>query len=222
MTAQPQPDVPTREPPWFRPGLATLLAREPRFAAITAAAGPLPWYARGAGFPGLVRTICGQQVSHAAAVAIWRRVAAIPGALEPAVIVGLDDATLCGTGGLTRARAGHARAAARAVLDGSLDFARLARRPDGEAVRELVALPGIGPWTAEVFLVLCEGRADVVPAGDVAIQAGAAHALGLGARPDSKGLRALAEAWRPWRGVAARLLWHHWLFVTNRPVLDAE
>ncbi len=86
---------------------------------------------------------------------------------------------------------------------------------------ELVALRGIGPWTAEVFLVLCEGRADVMPAGDVAIQAGAAHALGLEARPDAKALRALAEAWRPWRGVAARLLWHHWLFATNRPVVDA-
>jgi len=209
-------------PTWFRPGLAALLALEPRFAAITAAAGPLPWYSRGAGFPGLVRTICGQQVSHAAAMAIWRRVSAIPGALDPGRIVALDDNTLCGTGGLTRARAAHARAAARAVLDGRLDFARLARLPDDEAVSELVALPGIGPWTAEVFLVLCEGRADVMPAGDVAIQAGAADALGLGARPDAKALRALAESWRPWRGVAARLLWHHWLFVTGRPVLDAE
>ncbi len=108
------------------------------------------------------------------------------------------------------------------MLDGRLDFARVARLPDDDAVRELVALPGIGPWTAEVFLVLCEGRADVTPAGDVAIQAGAASALGLPTRPEAKGLRALAESWRPWRGVAARLLWHHWLFATNRPVLDAE
>ncbi len=215
--------MPPVEPAWFRLGVARLVAAEPRFAAIEASgAGPLPWYGRGAGLPGLVRTICGQQVSHAAAMAIWRRVCAIPGALDPARIVGLDDDTLCGTGGLTRARAAHARAAARAVLGGQLDFTRLARLPDDEAVRELVALPGIGPWTAEVFLVLCEGRADVMPAGDVAIQAGAAHSLGLATRPDARALRALAEAWQPWRGVAARLLWHHWLFVTKRPVLDAE
>ena len=202
--------------------MAELVGLEPGFAVIERGAGPLPWYARGPGYAGLLRAICGQQVSHGAAMAIWRRLGTIPGARDPARILALDDATLCGTGGLTRARAAHARAVAREIVEGRLDFGHLARLPDDEAVRMLVAIRGIGPWTAEVYLTLCEGRADVLPAGDVALQAGLAHALGLAARPDAGALRAQGEGWRPWRGVAARLLWHHWLFVTNRPVLDAE
>lgn len=210
------------EPSWLRQAVAELAARDPAFAAIEARAGRLPWYTRGSGFPGLLRVICGQQVSHGAAMAIWKRLLAIPGTLEPARIVDLDDAALCGRGGLTRSRAAHARAAARAVLEGSLDFGRLARLSDEEAVRSLVAIKGVGPWTAEVFLVLCEGRADVVPAGDVALQAALAHLQNLAERPDARALRSRAEDWRPWRSVASRLLWHHWLFVTNRPTLDDE
>ena len=212
--------APPSEPPWFRPGLAALIAAEPGFAVIEAGAGPLPWYVREGGFPGLLRTICGQQVSHQAANAIWRRLSAIPGALHPALLPTLDDDTLCGLGGLTRQRAAHARALAEAVTTGRLDFAALAAAPDEAAVAMLTAIRGLGPWTAEVHLVLSEGRPDVFPAGDIALAAGLAHVLALPARPDPKSLRRLSLAWAPWRGIATRLLWHHWLFVTGRPVLD--
>ncbi|MFL1461453.1 DNA-3-methyladenine glycosylase family protein [Roseococcus sp. DSY-14] len=199
---------------WFAPAWAALREAEPAFARV---AGPLPYVARAPGFPGLLKTICGQHVSHAAAQAVWARLSAIPGALEPAQLVLLDDDALCGLGGLTRARAATVRAAARAVMDGTLDFARLARLDDAAATAMLVAVKGIGPWTAEVHLVLSEGRPDVFPAGDVALAAGAAHLLGLPARPDPRALRRMAQAWSPWRSVAARALWHHWLHVTGRP-----
>ncbi len=204
----------TAEPPWFRPGWAALRALEPAFGRIH---GPLPYVARAPGFPGLLKTICGQHVSHAAAQSIWARLSAIPGAIDPRRLVALDDDALCGAGGLTRARAAHARAAAAAVLDGTLDFARLAALDDPEAIAMLTAVRGIGPWTAEVHLALSEGRPDVFPAGDVALAAGAAHLLGLPARPDPRALRVLAAAWSPWRSVAARALWHHWLHATGRP-----
>lgn len=200
-------------PPWFAAGWAALRAAEPAFARV---AGPLPYVARAPGFAGLLKTVCGQHVSHAAAQAVWARLAAIPGALDPARLVALDDDTLCGTGGLTRARAATVRAVAQAVLEGTLDLARLPA-DDAAAVAALTAVKGIGPWTAEVHLVLSEARADVFPAGDVALAAGAAHLLGLDARPDPRALRLLAARWSPWRSVAARALWHHWLHVTGRP-----
>ena len=206
--------APPSEPGWFARGWAELRAAEPAFGRV---AGPLPYVARAAGFPGLLKTICGQHVSHAAAQAVWARLSAIPGALEPARLSALDDDTLCGLGGLTRARAATVRAAARAVLEGRLDFARLPTLDEPAARAMLTAVKGIGPWTAEVHLVLSEGRADVFPAGDVALAAGAADILGLAARPGPRALRALAARWSPWRSVAARALWHHWLHVTGRP-----
>nr|WP_302474130.1 hypothetical protein [Roseococcus sp. MDT2-1-1] len=169
-----------------------------------------------------MRTICGQQVSHAAAGAIWRRLSSIPGALDPAILPEMDDDTLCGLGGLTRSRAAHARALARAVVEGTLDFAALPQLADEAAVAMLTAVKGIGPWTAETHLVLSELRHDVFPAGDVALAAGAAHMLNLAGRPSPTALREIARAWTPWRGVAARMLWHHWLLVTGRPVWDRD
>lgn len=214
FTSSPSASAPPSEPAWFRPGWAALQAQEPAFARLH---GPLHYVARAPGFGGLLKTICGQHVSHAAAQAIWARLSAIPGATDPAILPGLDDETLCGRGGLTRARAAHARAAAEAVRDGRLDFARLRTLDDAAAIAMLTAVRGIGPWTAEVHLVLSEGRPDVFPAGDVALAVGAAALLGLPSRPDPKALRALATRWSPWRSVAARALWHHCLHITGRP-----
>ena len=119
-----RPPSPLR-PAWARAGIAALVAADPRFAGIEAAAGPLPWRVRQPGFPGLLRAICGQQISNQAAAAIWRRLSALPGALEPAGLLALDDATLCGVAGLSRPKAAHARSLAAACLDGRLDFAAL-------------------------------------------------------------------------------------------------
>jgi DNA-3-methyladenine glycosylase II len=207
-------------PPWARAGLAELAALDPRLAAVEAAAGPLPWRVRRPGFPGLLRAICGQQISNQAAAAIWRRLSALPGALEPAGLLALDDAVLCGAAGLSRPKAAHARSLARACLDGRLDFAALRGMPDAEAVAHIAAVPGLGPWTAEIHLLFGEERPDVFPSGDLALAASAAHLLGLPARPRPRELAETAQRWRPWRSLAARLLWHHWRFATGRPVVD--
>jgi DNA-3-methyladenine glycosylase II len=200
--------------------LAALAALDPRLAAIEPAAGPLPWRVRQPGFPGLLRAICGQQISNQAAAAIWRRLAALPGALEPAGLLALDDAMLCGVAGLSRPKAAHARSLARACLDGRLDFAALRRMEDAAAVAHIAVVPGLGPWTAEIHLVFAEGRPDVFPSGDLALAAGAAHLLELPARPRPRELAEIALRWRPWRSLAARLLWHHWRFVTGRPAVE--
>ena len=207
-------------PPWAMAGLRALAALDPRLGTIEPAAGPLPWRSRAPGFPGLLRAICGQQISNQAAGAIWRRLAALPGALEPAGLLALDDAALCGVAGLSRPKAAHARSLAAACLDGRLDFAGLGALGDAEAVAHIAAVKGLGPWTAEVHLLFAEQRPDIFPSGDLALAASAAHLLGLEARPGPKALAALALGWSPWRSLAARLLWHHWRFVTGRPAVE--
>jgi len=204
-------------PEWARAGLVALAAIEPRLAIIESAAGPLPWRVRDPGFPGLLRAICGQQISNQAAGAIWRRLGTIPGALDPGVVVNLDDAVLCGVGGLSRPKAAHARALAAACLDGTLDFTALAALPDAAAIARLITVRGLGRWTAEVHLLFAEQRPDIFPSGDLALAASAASLFALDARPSPKALDAMAVAWAPWRSLAARLLWHHWRCVTGRP-----
>jgi len=219
--APPLPAPPFPAPPdWALAGLQALVAADPRLAPIEAAAGPLPWRVRAPGFPGLLRAICGQQISNQAASAIWKRLAALPGALDPAGLLALDDATLCGIAGLSRPKAAHARSLAAACLDGRLDFAALRALPDAEAIAAIAAVKGLGPWTAEVHLLFAEARPDIFPAGDLALAASAANLLGLAARPTPRALAALALEWAPWRSLAARLLWHHWRFVTGRPAIE--
>ena len=208
-------------PAWAMAGLAALAAQDPRLAGIIPAAGPLPWRSREPGFPGLLRNICGQQISNQAAGAIWGRLSAIPGALEPAGLLLLDDATLCGVAGLSRPKAAHARSLATACVEGRLNFAALPGMSDAEALAHIAAVKGLGPWTAAVHLLFAEQRPDIFPPGDVALAASAAHLLGLPERPSFKALTQLAEAWRPWRSLAARLLWHHWRFATGRPAGEA-
>lgn len=210
-------DAPFPRPPaWAVSGLAALAEQHPRFAGIIPAAGPLPWRTRQPGFPGLLRAICGQQISNAAATAIWLRLRAIPGALTPEGLLALDDATLCGGAGLSRPKAAHARSLATACVERRLDFAGLPAMGDAEALAHIAAVKGLGPWTAAIHLLFAEQRPDIFPPGDVALAASAAHLLGLPARPAPKALVALAEAWSPWRSLAARLLWHHWRHVTGR------
>jgi DNA-3-methyladenine glycosylase II len=204
-----------------RPGLTALALLEPRFGMVEQRAGALPWRSRSLGFPGLLRAICGQQISNAAAGAIWSRLAALPGALTPAGLLALDDAALCGLAGLSRPKAAHARSLAAACLEGRLDFAALLGLPDAAAAAHIAAVKGLGPWSADVYLLFAEGRRDVFPRGDVALAAGAADLLGLAARPGPAALVAMARAWSPWRSLAARLLWHHWRWVTGRAAGEA-
>jgi DNA-3-methyladenine glycosylase II len=206
-------------PPDARAALALLTARDPDLAGIEARAGPLPWRTRLTGFPGLLQAIMAQQISNQAAAAIWGRLRVLPGALEPAGLLALSDVALRGAG-LSRPKVAHARSLATAFIDGRLDPAAIALMGDAEAVAAIAAVRGLGPWTAEVYLLFALGRADIFPAGDIALASAAADLKRLPVRPDPRALRALAEAWKPARGLAARLLWHHWRFITGRPSMD--
>jgi DNA-3-methyladenine glycosylase II len=196
--------------------LVELVRLDPDFSGIEAAAGPLPWRSRDPGFAGLLRTICGQMISNQAAAAIWGRLSALPGALHPEGLLRLDEASLRGAG-LSRPKVAHVRALAAAIAEGRLDLIALRDAPDAEAVAAISAIPGLGPWTAQVHLLFGFERPDVFPPGDVALAAGLAHLKGMAERPAPKALVAMAQAWSPWRSLAARLLWHHWRHVTGRP-----
>jgi DNA-3-methyladenine glycosylase II len=203
-----------------RAALDQLVGRDPDLAGILVRAGPLPWRSREPGFPALLHGIVAQMISAQAALAIWARLSALPGALEPGGLLGLSGDALR-RAGLSRPKVGHARALAEAFLDGRLDAETLASLDDEAAIDIIGSVRGLGRWTAEVYLLFALGRLDVFPAGDIALAASAAHLKGLPTRPDPKALRALADEWRPARSLAARLLWHHWRHVTKRPAMDA-
>ena len=205
----------------MRTALDALVALDPRLGSIEAAAGPLPWRVRPRGFAGLLQAIVAQQISNQAASAIWRRLSAVPGALDATGLLALEDAALVGAG-LSRPKVLHARALAAAFADGALSDERLAALDDAAALAAITAVRGLGPWTAEVYLLFAQQRMDVFPAGDVAVAGAAAHLLGLPTRPGPAALRLIAERWRPHRALAARLLWHHWRHVTGRPSMDDQ
>ena len=208
-------------PPDARAALHQLACLDPDFAGIEAAAGPLPWRTRACGFPGLLQAIVGQQISNGAAAAIWRRLALVPGALDPHGLLALDDDALRGAG-LSRPKVLHARALAAAFADGLLNTDALAAMPDEAVVATLSAVRGMGRWTAEIYLLFALGRLDVFPSGDLALAASLADLKGLEARPRPAVLMQMARAWAPCRSLAARLLWHHWRFRTGRPSMDDD
>ncbi|MEJ0019650.1 MAG: DNA-3-methyladenine glycosylase 2 family protein [Acetobacteraceae bacterium] len=202
-----------------RAALDCLIASDPDLAGIEASAGPLPWRTRAPGFPGLLQAIVAQQISNQAAAAIWGRLRAVGGALEPAGLLGLSDEVLRAAG-LSRPKVAHVRSLAAAFLDGRLDTAAIAAMDDEAAVATIAAVRGLGRWTAEVYLLFALGRCDVFPAGDIALAGAVAHLKKLDTRPGPVALRAMADVWRPSRALAARLLWHHWRHVTGRPAMD--
>ena len=206
-------------PAHARAALDRLLVLDPDLAGIEHAAGPLPWRTRAAGFPGLLQAIVGQQISNGAAAAIWRRLAAIPGALDPAGLLQLDDDALR-SAGLSRPKVLHTRALATAFVEGRVDADGLAAMEDEAAIAALSAIRGTGRWTAEVYLLFALERGDIFPAGDLALAASVADLKRLATRPGPAALRRMAEAWAPHRAIAARLLWHHWRFRTGRPTMD--
>jgi DNA-3-methyladenine glycosylase II len=165
-----------------------------------------PMRLREPGFEGLARIIVGQQVSVASADAIWSRFAAAVQPMSVEQLRLLSDEALQGAG-LSRPKIRTFRAIANA---GELDFARLATISDDNVHGVLTAISGIGPWTADVYLLFCLGRADAFAAGDLALQVAAQHAFQLDRRPAAIELTEMAENWRPWRGVAARLLWTYY------------
>jgi DNA-3-methyladenine glycosylase II len=193
----------------IRAGLDALAAREPALArAIDRAGYPEPRI-RDRGHATLLRTIIGQQVSVAAAQSIWTRMEAAFGDLEnPAGIAAATPEDLRALG-LSRQKAAYAHSLAEEVSTGRLDFAALPQ-DDEEAIAALTRIKGIGRWSAEIYLLFAEGRPDIWPAGDLAIQIEIGRILGHAERPSEKLTRALAEPWRPYRGAAAIFTWHHY------------
>lgn len=188
-------------------GLDALARQEPGIArALTLAGYPEPRI-RPAGYATLLRTIVGQQVSVAAAASVWTRLEALLGeGIPPETLLAADFEALRGCG-LSRQKQGYARSLCELVVAGSLDLVNLPQ-DDEEAIAELVQIKGIGRWSAEIYLLFAEGRPDIWPAGDLAVQAGLHKILGLEARPSEKETRVLAEGWRPHRGSAAIFTWH--------------
>jgi DNA-3-methyladenine glycosylase II len=195
-------------------GAAALARLDPVMARLLAQGVRPTSRKREAGFEALAWIIVGQQLSTASAAAIFARLKALLPPTPEAVAAASDDA-LRGAG-LSGPKIRAMRAVAAAALSGDLPLPTLHERGADEARRLLLAVKGIGPWTAEVYLLFCLGRADAFPAGDLALQEAARHAYGLAARPRERGLLALAERWRPWRGVAAKVLWAHYRLVKAR------
>jgi DNA-3-methyladenine glycosylase II len=188
--------------------LAALGEADPRFVALVAKAGRPPLRRRGDGFAGLAAIIVAQQLSTASANAILGRLRAAFEPLDPAAILRARPARLRRLG-LSAAKVRTLKAIARAVLTEELALAALADLPADEAHAALTAVHGIGPWTADIYLLSALGHADAWPAGDLALQEAAKVAFALPTRPTAKEMHALAEQWRPWRAVAARVLWSY-------------
>jgi DNA-3-methyladenine glycosylase II len=189
--------------------ITRLVAIEPRFETILAQAGKPPLRRRADGFAGLASIIVAQQLSTASARAIWGRLTAAFDPLDADAVLRARGARLA-RAGLSAPKIKTLKAIARAIASGELDLAKLVELPADDVQDALTAVHGIGPWTADIYLLFCLGHADAWPAGDLALQEAARRMLGLKLRPDASALRLLAEPWRPWRGAAACLLWHYY------------
>jgi DNA-3-methyladenine glycosylase II len=198
----------------LRAGIDALASLEPGVARALERLGYPPPRVRPRGYVTLLRTIVGQQVSVAAAASVWNKLEALlgPGAPPERLLAAEFDALrACG---LSRQKQGYARSLAELVTSGALPLDALPE-DDEVAIAELTRIKGVGRWSAEIYLLFAEGRPDVFPAGDLAVQAGLHRLLDLPARPDEKTTRLLAEPWRPHRGAAAIFTWH----VYNNPAL---
>jgi len=195
-------------------GLDAIAAIEPGMARALKVAGYPEPRIRETGYATLLRTIVGQQVSVASAASVWNKLEALLGpAIAPEDLLAAEFDALRGCG-LSRQKQGYVRSLCELVVAGTLDLENLPA-DDEEAIAQLVAIKGIGRWSAEIYLLFAEGRPDVWPAGDLAVQAGLHKILGLDARPSEKETRELAEPWRPHRGAAAIFTWHCY----NNPAL---
>lgn len=193
----------------LRESLDAIAAREPMMAAAVARVGYPEPRIREPGYETLLRTIVGQQVSVAAAASIWNKLAAGVGDLtQPAIVAAASDEALRAAG-LSRQKASYARSLAEEVSSGRLDLTALPA-DDEDAIAQLVRVKGIGRWSAEIYLLFAEGRRDIWPAGDLAVQIEVGRIMGHAERPSEKLTREIAEAWRPHRGAAAILAWHHY------------
>ncbi len=193
----------------LRESLDAIAAGEPLMAAAVARVGYPEPRIRDRGYETLLRTIVGQQVSVAAAASIWNKLAAGVGDLtQPDIVAAAPDDALRAAG-LSRQKASYAKSLAEEVSSGRLDLSALPE-DDEAAIAQLIRVKGIGRWSAEIYLLFAEGRRDIWPAGDLAVQIEVGRIMGHAERPSEKQTREIAEAWRPHRGAAAILAWHHY------------
>lgn len=190
-------------------GLQALGRMDRDVARALAEAGPPELRRREPGFEALLGAIVSQQISKAAAKTVWDRLVVAADPLGPETILALSEDALR-MAGLSRQKANYARGLAEAVVTGAIDLDGLAHLPDEAVAEQLVALKGIGRWSAEIYLLFALGRPDAFPADDLALMIGAQRLKKLDDRPNRKTLTEIAEAWRPWRGAAALLLWHYY------------
>jgi DNA-3-methyladenine glycosylase II len=196
-------------------GVRILARRDPDLAQIARRYGPPPLWERDPGFPTLVHLILEQQVSLASARAAFDRLRASLPQFEPSLFLELDDVTLKRIG-FSRQKTHYARELANALIARTLDLDRLARLDDAGVHADLTRIKGIGAWTSNVYLLMVLRRPDAFPAGDIALLSAAQRVKRLRKRPSPERLERLAEPWRPWRAVAARLLWHFYLSEKSR------
>ncbi len=193
----------------LRRAVRALAAADADLARIGRLVGPPGLRARQPGFPTLLNIMVSQQLSRASAEAIWGRLEAACGRLSAMTFLALSEQEIRTTG-LSRQKAGYARALARALADGRVELAGLAALDDRAAVEALTSLKGIGRWSAEIYLLSALGRPDVWPADDLALMVAVQRLKGLAERPARAEMERIAEPWRPWRAVAARMLWHYY------------
>ncbi|MEX2343033.1 MAG: hypothetical protein WD647_08915 [Steroidobacteraceae bacterium] len=201
-------------------GVRALARRDPDLATLLARNGMPPMWARRPGFSTLVHIVLEQQVSILAARSLFRRIREHLGDMTPELIVGRGITGLHRLG-LTRQKAAYCHGLARAVLDGSLRLSDIARGADTDGREALLALRGIGPWSADIYYLMALRRPDVWPVGDLALAVALHEVKGLRARPDTRRQLAISAGWAPWRSVAARLLWHYYL-TTRRKQRNKE
>lgn len=189
-------------------GLEALLRKDPSLKILAQQVGTVPLRLREPGFEGLVRIVNSQQISVASANAIWERLSTLVEPFTPEVLNALSDDALLAAG-LSRPKLKTMRALSQSCLAG-LDVEKLAQQPARQARAALTAIHGVGPWTADIFLMFCAGHPDIFPVKDVALQAITQDVLNLRKRPSEKHLAVLARRWLPHRSVAARLLWAYY------------
>ncbi|MGI9104662.1 MAG: DNA-3-methyladenine glycosylase family protein [Pyrinomonadaceae bacterium] len=194
----------------YAEGLRSLAGCDRDLARVHAELGTPPTWFREPGFPTLIHIILEQQVSLASARAAFARLLSLAAPLTPERFLALDDAQLKGAG-FSRQKTAYGRHLAGAIADGKLNLAAFAEMDDAEVKAELVKVKGIGSWTADIYLMMSLRRSDAWPVGDLALAVAMQEVKRLPVRPSPIELTSLAESWRPWRAVGARLLWHYYL-----------
>lgn len=198
-------------------GMRALRASDSRFARIADTAGDVPLRRNPAGFESLCSIIVSQQISKVSADAIFSRLKAALDPFTPETLISLGDSPLIAVG-LSRPKQKTFLAIAEACLAG-LDLETMCNIPADAAISRMTLLPGVGPWTAEVYLLFCAGHPDIFPSADIALQNAVRHAFSLEERPTAKALSIIALEWSPWRSVAARLFWAYYANMRGREAL---